>query len=216
MQIIQKTSDFITTARLVIVASAVLILVAIGFVVSANNHQDGDYRRVVTIYDQGRKTSIITKANTVGRAVELANIDIFEGDKIEPSSETALTNNDFTINIYRSRPVLVVDGLTQKLVMSTYANPRDIVKQSGINTREEDRLEATSSGNILVDGASVRVDITRAKAVDIVLYGVQKTVYTHADTIEDFLSQNNISLDKDTSLSADRSTKITDGIKLEI
>lgn len=216
MQIIKKTSNFISVARLMIFTFVAGFLLLTHAVVQATNGESGDYRRVVTIYDQGERKSVVTKAVTVSGAIESAKIRLLEGDKVEPGYNTKIEGDEFIINIYRSLPVTIVDGMRREQILSTHTNPRDIVHQAGIKVRPEDNLSIRKSENITIDGASVSIYIDRAIPVKLMLYGKPMVVYTHAKTVGDFLNQKNIKLSKDDTLSINKSNKIIANLNIEI
>ena len=162
MQIIKKTSNFISVARLMIFTFVAGFLLLTHTVVQATNGESGDYRRVVTIYDQGERKSVVTKAVTVSGAIESAKIRLLEGDKVEPGYKTKIEGDEFIINIYRSLPVTIVDGMRREQILSTHTNPRDIVHQAGIKVRPEDNLSIRKSENVTIDGASASIYIDRA------------------------------------------------------
>ena len=216
MQIIKKTSNFISVASLMIFTFVAGFLLLTHAVVQATNGESGDYRRVVTIYDQGERKSVVTKAVTVSGAIESAKIRLLEGDKVEPGYKTKIEGDEFIINIYRSLPVTIVDGMRREQILSTHTNPRDIVHQAGIKVRPEDNLSIRKSENITIDGASASIYIDRAIPVKLMLYGKSMVVYTHAKTVGDFLNQKNIKLSKDDTLSINKSNKIIANLNIEI
>ena len=216
MQIIKKTSNFISVARLMIFTFVAGFLLLTHAVVQATNGESGDYRRVITIYDQGERKSVVTKAVTVSGAIESAKIRLLEGDKVEPGYKTKIEGDEFIINIYRSLPVTIVDGMRREQILSTHTNPRDIVHQAGIKVRPEDNLSIRKSENVTIDGASASIYIDRAIPVKLMLYGKPMVVYTHAKTVGDFLNQKNIKLSKDDTLSINKSNKIIANLNIEI
>ena len=81
-------------------------------------NEDGVYEErdehFVTFYDDGQKLIVKTNARTVKEALDKAGYELSSGDKVEPALNTKIDNDNFFINIYRARPVLVKVGLMEK------------------------------------------------------------------------------------------------------
>ena len=203
-------------ARLAVLAVVAVLLFLANMTAQATSGLDDNYRRVVNIYDQGKRKSVITKAATVERALEAANVDIIEGDKVEPGLETNLEGDEFTINVYRAWPVMIVDGMRRERVLSIHTDPSDILSQSNINVRSEDGVRLEPTMNFIEEGVGASLYIERAIPVELVLYGESSTVYTRAKTVGDFIKQKNIKLEKDDTVSLEDDVKIAKNIKIEI
>ena len=67
-------------------------------------------RRIVTLHVDGEELIVPTTASTVGELLERAEIELLEHDLVEPSLESAIVTDSFNINVYRARPVTVIDG----------------------------------------------------------------------------------------------------------
>ena len=74
--------------------------------------------KYVTFYDNGNKLTVKTEAKTVAEALQRAKITINTGDKVEPALDTEIDMDNFFVNIYRARPVVVKDGVTEKYLMT--------------------------------------------------------------------------------------------------
>ena len=195
-----------------------LILLFVGVAAQAISHEPelAPGQRVVTIYDQGEKRSVITEADTVGDTLERANISLSAGDIVEPAVGTQFNTTDFTVNIYRAKPVMIVDGMRREHVLSPHSTPRDIVKNSETKLYEEDIVSMNRSQNPLVDGPGVQVTIDRATPLTLVLYGEKTTMRTQGETVADLLAEKEIVLAADDTLSVAESTEITEGMTVEI
>ena len=67
--------------------------------------------RLVNIYDRGAGRTIITKARTIRETLKAANIKVDEKqDVVEPSLDTDMAAEKYNINIYRARPITIVDN----------------------------------------------------------------------------------------------------------
>ena len=73
---------------------------------------------LVSIYDRGVERSIVTKARTVAEALKLADIEVNQSqDVVEPALDSTIDAKKFNVNIYRARPITIVDGLMRKTIM---------------------------------------------------------------------------------------------------
>lgn len=139
--------------------SAFLLFKSNTFADSANS--DSDDMHFVTIYNQGEKTTIKTDADTVAEALERANIEVQEADNIDPVRETKIDSNNFFINVYHSRPVVVIDGTTKKYIMTSSYDPKTIADDAGLTIYDGDEIELVIDDNFLESGAINTYKITR-------------------------------------------------------
>lgn len=184
-----------------IIAGVVFFVCSLLFAghVSADSESQTKSGRLVTIHDRGTEKVVLTHASTVKDALTAANIHTNSDDIVEPKHDKELVAQNYTVNIYRARPVIVVDGMLKQKVMTAAQTPKDIAKSANVTLRSEDKTAITVSGNIASDGASEVLTITRAKAVTLHLYGTPTQVYTHAKTVGEMLKQKGINLlEKDT------------------
>ena len=173
--------------------------------------------KLVTIYDRGAEKTIVTKARTIREALKLAKFSIDERqDVIEPSLDSEMVAEKYNINIFRARPITIVDGNKRLKVTTAEQTPALIAKAAGIEVFEEDKTTLSNSDNMAVDGANMVMKIDRASMVNFVLYGKESVIRTHAKTVGELLKEKNINPKKDDTLSVDRSAKIIPGMKIEL
>ena len=173
--------------------------------------------KLVTIYDRGAEKTIVTKARTIREALKLAKFSIDERqDVVEPSLDSEMVAEKYNINIFRARPITIVDGNKRLKVTTAEQTPALIAKAAGIEVFEEDKTTLSNSDNMAVDGANMVMKIDRASMVNFVLYGKESVIRTHAKTVGELLKEKNISPKKDDTLSVDRSAKIIPGMKIEL
>lgn len=118
-------------------------------------------QRLVTIYDRGMKRTILTPADTVKDALQVASIAVESQDIIEPSIDTKLTTSDADIIIYRSQLVAVVDGGARQTVMTARQSPHEILKEanlSALNSKDTTTFQRASS---VLDGAPTKLIVSR-------------------------------------------------------
>ena len=173
--------------------------------------------KLVTIYDRGAEKTIVTKARTIREALKLAKFSIDERqDVVEPSLDSEMVAEKYNINIFRARPITIVDGNKRLKITTAEQTPALIAKAAGIEVFEEDKTTLSNSDNMAVDGANMMMKIDRASMVNFVLYGKESVIRTHAKTVGELLKEKNIDPKKDDTLSVDRSAKIIPGMKIEL
>jgi len=207
----RKVSPF----YLFLLCSAVVFGV-LGTLLMPKAYAVGDGERLIMIHDRDTEHGLITRAKTLRQVFTEANIRLDKNDRVEPGLDEELVANNYQVNIYRARPVVIVDGPVKQLVMSAYQTPKQIAGHAGIALRDEDQASVDFSNNLVSDGASIRMTIDRATPVALTLYGKSETVYTQAATVGDFLKEKNIRLGEKDDMSATSSAQITAGMKLSI
>ena len=173
--------------------------------------------RLVNIYDRGVEKTIVTKARTVREALKLAKISIDERqDVVEPGLDSEMVAEKYQVNIFRARPITIVDGNKRLKITTAEQTPALIAKAAGLEVFTEDKTTLGKGDNIVVDGADTVMKVERASVVNFVLYGKESVVRTHAKTVDELLNDKNITLQKDDTLSVDRSARIVPGMKIEL
>ena len=115
----------------------------------------------VIIYDQGKKLSIKTDAITVGEALARAGYELADTDIVDPAPTTMINIDNYHINIYRSRPVVVTDGKTTKRVESASYDPRVIAESAGFPVYDGDEINMVENTNFLEAGIATMYKINR-------------------------------------------------------
>lgn len=173
--------------------------------------------RIITIFDRGSERTIITKAPTLKKALEAADISVSVGhDLVEPALDTELIAAKYNVNIYRARPVTVVDGVVRQRVTTAEQTPERIAQAADIKLYKEDVVDISAPQDLNRDGVGVVMTINRATSLNFTLYGKNTEVRTRATTVEGFLKEKKIKLGENDRLSADLSTNITKGMNLEL
>ena len=208
--------------KITFVSGAILMLVSGLFFVNqaladATKPATKAGEKLVTIYDRGAEKTIVTKARTIREALKLAKFSIDERqDVVEPSLDSEMVAEKYNINIFRARPITIVDGNKRLKITTAEQTPALIAKAAGIEVFEEDKITLSNSDNMAVDGANMVMKIDRASMVNFVLYGKESVIRTHAKTVGELLKEKNINPKKDDTLSVDRSAKIIPGMKIEL
>ena len=117
--------------------------------------------KFVTFYDDGDKLTVKTDAKTVSEALNRANITINDGDIVEPGLDAEINADNFFINIYRARPVVVEDGKITKYIMTASRDFKVIAREAGLTLYDGDDIELVSNTNFLEAGIANVYRITR-------------------------------------------------------
>ena len=115
----------------------------------------------VTIYDQDVKLTVKTDAPTVEQALGRLNVQLNNTDRVEPSLDTTIDRDNFFINIYRSRPVIIDDSGTQKYLMTASFDPKVIASEAGVDIYDGDQIDFVPNVNFLEAGIANVYKITR-------------------------------------------------------
>ena len=176
---------------------------------TANQH-------LITIHDGASVRSIISNKDTLREAFADADITVDEADRVEPGIDKKLVSTDYQVNIYRARPITIIDGVHQIRVMTAYQTPTQIARQANVELRDEDKTQLALPEDVVADGASLRLTIDRALPVQLDLYGKNEVIYTQATSVKDFLKEKSITLTKDDRVSVDQSSLITANMQLRV
>ena len=176
----------------------------------------GQGNKILTVFESGQKTSFKTNAKTVREALKAQKINLSKEDSVEPGLDEELTGAEYSINIYRAKPVVIEDGELKTKILTAAQTPRQIAEKADLNVHNEDKLAFEESGNILEDGSINTLKITRAKEISVDLFGKTESFRTQAKTVEDFLKEKKIVLGKDDGISIDLKTQIANGLNFRI
>ena len=119
--------------------------------------------RLVTFHDRGQNHVILTNAATVRAALQDADIVVTPQDVVEPAIDSQLQSTDSAVIIYRSRPVLVIDGAEREKIVTAAAAPNEIALAAGLPSISDKDTTVISRGDIIKDGSSTVLTISRAK-----------------------------------------------------
>lgn len=109
--------------------------------------------RVVELSVDGERRSVPTRAETVGEFLRRADIKLEKYDIVEPDSGANIDDEKFHINVYRARPVTIVDEDGKKTFsFSAATTPRSVARQAGVEVYPEDLVESTIPDNFLKEG----------------------------------------------------------------
>lgn len=173
-------------------------------------------KRLVTVYDRGTTRVFTTDAKTLGDALKSQAIELDTRDTVEPSINEELVASDYKVNIYRSRPVVVVDGAIRLKTISPYQTAQQIAKDVGMTMNDEDRATLTPLTDFVNDGAGLQLTITRAIPIVLDLYGKKTEVRTLEKTVGGMLKEKKIVLGVNGRVSVSLDTVITPGLEIRV
>lgn len=198
-----------------VVIAGVLLLGSVG-VQSRAQAQDVAPGKLITVYDRGSKNTFLTTEKTLDKALDEADIQLDPRDTVEPSLKEELVASEYKVNIYRARPVVVVDGISRTKTMTPFQTPERITKDVGVTLYPEDKATMSRSSDLLGDGAGLQLTIDRALLFTLDLYGRTDEARTRADTVDAMLKEKGITLTENDRVSLPLSTPITAGMQVRV
>jgi uncharacterized protein YabE (DUF348 family) len=174
-------------------------LSAAGFVFAGGTTIGPDDSHIVQLYVDGSQKVLPSRAATVGEFLQKSNIKIGANDVVEPVTATPITDNNFSVNVYRAKAVTIIDkgGNEQKPTsVTTYSaqqTPALIAKAAGYTVYPEDKVSVQSSDEALQNGIiNQQVVIQRSVPLSIYLYDKQVTSRTLGKTVAQVLAEKKI------------------------
>lgn len=127
--------------------------------VFADENSGSGGEHFVTIYDDGASLLIKTSATTVSEMLDRLSITVDSADIVEPGLDTMISGSDYRVNIYRARPVLVIDGLHRRYIMTATYDPKRIANEAGFTVYDGDEVELVFNQNFLEAGAAATYQV---------------------------------------------------------
>jgi uncharacterized protein YabE (DUF348 family) len=196
----------------VVTLIALFTLATVGFIVLGSRHtlQPSD-SHIVKLNVDGADKTLPTRAATVAELLHRLNIVLGANDVVEPAVDTPIVEDNFRVNVYRARPITIIDGNQKIFSVSAAATPRTIAKQAGVTVYPEDQAVTEPIDNILQDGIGEKVVITRAIPITLNLYGTVVPSRTLAKTVGGLLKEKNIKLGEGETVAPATSTAVVAG-----
>jgi uncharacterized protein YabE (DUF348 family) len=156
------------------------------------------------------KQIVPTNEPNVGALLKKLSITLNQGDVVEPSLNTQITQDNFRINVYRAVPVEIVDGAQKVFTFSAQTTARSIAQQSGLTLYPEDYVYLQPVTNFLVQPTlGEQVIVIQATPVNLNVYGTQSLVRTHATTVGGLLQAEHIALGQNDTVQPAVATPLT-------
>ena len=203
--------------HLALLGTVLFLMLAMVFALPLATHADNGSKsgRLITIHDRGAEKVILTKAATIGDALKEAGISLDTQDAVEPAASEKLVASDYQVNIYRARPIIIVDGNVREKIITAYQTADQIANGVGIILYPEDKTSIDLISD-LTQGAGLQLTITRATAFEFTLYGKTTTIRTQAKTVGEMLVEKGLKMSKDDRITPDISTQITSGLVVKL
>ena len=150
------------SALILLIMAAFLTLQALPVVEAAFAEETATTgEHFVTIYDDGATLTVKTAAATVGEVLERAKITLDSADRVEPALDTALTGDNFYINIYRAHPAIMIDGQIRQYVMTASYDPKQVARDAGFTVYDGDEVTQEPNASFLEAGVAAVYRLTR-------------------------------------------------------
>ncbi|MCB9820102.1 G5 domain-containing protein [Candidatus Nomurabacteria bacterium] len=183
----------------------------------ANAKSQATNSHLITIYDRGTERSVISDKDTLREIFKSADIALDDNDVVEPGLDEELVAPAYKVNVYRARPVTIIDGNARIRVMSAQRTAKEIVRDAKLPVlQQEDDTSFRLTADYLQNGASTELVISRATPVKLLMYGEAATVYTKSKTVAEFLTEKDINIGKNDTLSVKKTSPIKKGMTIEV
>lgn len=148
---------------------------------------------VVNLFVDDENKVVPSRATTVGDVLKEQAVKLQPEDVVEPSADTPIVEDNFRVNVYRARPVTVVDGNTKTVILSAQKSPRVVAQQANVSVYPEDKI-VFEQGSLREDVLTEKVVIDRSVPIMFNLYGLSVTIRTHSKTVGQLLAEKQIKL----------------------
>ncbi|MBQ3264512.1 MAG: G5 domain-containing protein [Ruminococcus sp.] len=174
----------------------------------------GGQEVTLEISDMGTKTQVTTSTDkTVKQTLEAAGISLGEKDETDPALQTKIAADTKEILVKRYAKVTVVYGDEKKEVEIVGGTVADAIKKAAFKT-EENVTSDVSESSYLKDG--MVINLVKGMLVELTVDGKTEEIAAKEGTVQDFLTDQKITLGEDDEVSEKLDAAITDGMKLVI
>jgi len=191
-------------------------VLTLGFFVHSKSDAHAANTRVVTIHVDGAERTVASEGATVKEVLSGVDIELGQHDKTEPNMDEQVRGSAFTINVYRARPITVVDGANNYTVMTAERSPRQIARDAGFDTQPEDKFGFKRSDDPFQGAPGTQMVIKRAKTVTFDLYGTSDSLRTNQSTVAELLKERGVKLDPSDELNLPLEARILEGMTVSI
>lgn len=202
----------VITLLILFVVSCVVLIFSGGETIGASDS------KVVQLYVDGKKQTLPTRAVTVKEFLDRSGVSLKKEDVVEPYINSPITEDGFSVNIYRARPVTVVDEngekITAKIAESTAVA---VAAKAGFKMYPEDKAAYAPPDQAVKAGIlGEEVIIDRAKVVNLNLYGNALQLRSQAETVRGLIDEKNIKTLEGDKVQPSLDTPITENIQVFI
>ncbi|HMT19351.1 MAG TPA: G5 domain-containing protein [Candidatus Saccharibacteria bacterium] len=215
-----KKSKFLLKHPLVVPSISFVSFFFIGlmlFVMIGGSTQGPSDARIVNLYVDGEQRTVTTRARTVGELIKRLNISMISEDLVEPHQDALILEDNTQVNIYRARPVEVIDGKRIFTLLTAQRAPRLVAEEAGLDLYTEDdaRFERVEE-NVLASVASEQLVIDRSVEVQLNLYGAIKLMRTTQQDVQSLLEKEGVRVGDGETVEPSLASKITSGMLISV
>lgn len=168
----------------------------------------------IDIKDMNETTQIETKTGkTVEKVLTDAEIILGEKDKTEPALDEKITEDTKSITIKRYAKVTIINKDVKTEVELVGGTVEDALKEAKIELKDKETTDIDAK-EYLTDGMTI--NILMAKSVTLVCDGKTSKIDTTAQTVEELLALQKVTLSDDDEVSEKLDTEIKDGMKVVV
>ena len=180
---------------------------------TATFHPDTNYIAIIS-HDHETQT-VPTNEPTVGDLLRKLHIQVGAHDRVEPSLDTAIAQDNFRINVYRAVPVTITDGASTATTYSAAATPRGVVADAGMQLYAEDGVAALPAENLTSEQSlGEHIVINRSVPLTLNDYGTVLSIRTHATTVAGLLESKGIGLQPQDTVIPELNTPVTPNMQV--
>lgn len=173
--------------------------------------------RIITIHHDGQEQTIATDATTVAEVLSRTRVALGGYDTVEPALDTRLIAQNYNVNVYRARPVTIVDGVQRYHVMTPHTSAKKIAQSAGLQIYDEDVVDMQRIDDFVAEnGVGLKLTIARSVPVKMSLYGKMVDARTMATTVGGFLREKQITLGKDDGVAPAADAPIAAGLTVAV
>lgn len=205
----------------VVMGAVGLAIALIAYAMLAASFGQGGARasdaRVISVFADGQKRVITSDADTVAEALKDAGVSTDGTDLVEPGLDTAIPVGFFNVNVYRARPVQVVDGAKTHHVVTALQSPRLAAQAAGVKLHREDLVESGTVTDFTEAGTvGQKVIIKRATPIVIQADGQRTVARTQQKTVGAVLAERDVALGPKDVVVTPQETKVQPNMVIEI
>lgn len=172
--------------------------------------------RLITIHDRGTEQVLLSNGETIGDALTQAGIVVDSRDVVEPAVTEKMIASEYAVNIYRARPVIIVDGPRKEKVMTAYQTAEQIITDAEINLYPEDDTDIERSNDLIGSGAGLQLVIDRATSFSFDMYGSTTVARAQGTTVGEMLKEKGITMGSSDRVSPSEDTPLAEGLAVRL
>lgn len=174
--------------------------------------------KIVSVYYDGMTKIQSTDLDTVGEVLIKMNVNIGEGDIVEPKQNTIISTGFFNINIYRARNVVLIDGNKTYNIKTALQNPKLIAEQAGVVVYPEDLYDTTTITNLIATKTlGQEITIKRSKSINLIIDNTDNIkMHTQARDVKEFLTEKNLTINAENNVDPSLTAPVTDNMQVAI